>query len=108
MYRKACRQRDLEQGGLEVAAVARTLVLIVWPRGGTPRAFQGFCPHAREPLVNAAFDGETLVCPYHDWVFDARSGKCLDGKRCRLAEYPLKVQGEDVMIDVEGVKANYL
>lgn len=108
MFLKACRHRDLEQGGLEVAAVDRTLVLIVWPQGGTPRAFQGFCPHAREPLAGAAFDGETLVCPYHDWVFDGRTGKCLTGKRCRLAECPLKVEGEDVMIDVGRVEANYV
>ena len=108
MFRKACRRDDLDEGGLEVAAVDRTLVVIVWPKGGRPRAFQGFCPHEREPLADARFDGETLVCAHHDWVFDARSGKCLDGKRCRLAEYALRIDGDDVLVDVEGVEANYV
>ncbi len=108
MYAKACRSSDLVEGGLEVAAVERTLVLVLWPKGGTPRAFQGFCPHAREPLADARFDGDTLVCPHHDWVFDGRSGKCLDGKRCRLAEYPLRIEGGDVLVDVAEVEANYV
>ena len=108
MFVKACHRGDLAEGGLEVAAVERTLVLIVWPKGATPRAFQGFCPHAREPLADAPFDGETLLCPHHDWVFDGRGGKCLKGKTCRLAEYPLTIEGEDVMVDVTGITPNYV
>jgi toluene monooxygenase system ferredoxin subunit len=108
MFMKACHRDDLAEGGLEVAAVDRTLVIIVWPKGGTPRAFQGFCPHAREALADAPFDGTTLVCPYHDWVFDGRSGKCMDGKPCRLAEYKLRLEGDDVMVDVSDVAANYV
>lgn len=107
MFVKACRQDDLAEGGLEVAAVDGTLVLILWPEGGMPRAFQGFCPHAREPLADAPFDGRTLTCPHHDWVFDGGSGRCLEGKPCRLAEYRLKVEAGDVLVDVEGVEANY-
>ncbi len=120
MFMKACRRSDLVEGGLEVAAVDRTLVLIVWPDGGVPRAYQGFCPHARLPLAGAAFDGRALVCPYHDWVFDGRSGRCVkgrkgsegkkggDGEACRLAQYPLRFEGGDVMVDVAGVEANYV
>ncbi len=108
MFTKACRRIDLTEGGLEVAAVRRTLVLIVWPIGGTPRAYQGFCPHVRQPLAGAAFDGKTLVCPHHEWVFETGNGKCINGKACNLARYPLKIEGDDVMVDVAGVEANYL
>ena len=83
-------------------------MLILWPTGGLPRAFQGFCPHAREPLADARFDGEMLVCPHHDWIFDGRDGKCVDGKKCRLAEYKIKLDGDAVMVDVEGIAANYV
>ena len=62
MFRKACRRDDLAEGRLDVAAIDRTLVLLLWPEGGTPRAFQGFCPHAREPLADARFDGDKLTC----------------------------------------------
>ncbi len=108
MFMKACRRADLAEGGLEVAAVDRTLVLILWPKGDVPRAIQGFCPHARQPLAGASFDGKALVCPYHGWVFDGSSGKCVEGKACRLAEYPLKIDGDDVMVDVAGTDAAYL
>ena len=69
---------------------------------------RAFARTPREPLADARFDGEMLVCPHHDWVFDGRSGKCVDGKRCQLAEYCLKVEGDDVLVDVEGVEAEYV
>lgn len=106
MYLRACHRDDLIEGGLELAAVGGRLVLILWPKGGSPRAFQGFCPHKREPLADGFFDGETLVCRHHDWVFDAGSGRCLDGKPCELAEYPLKVEDEIVLVEVDGVEEN--
>lgn len=108
MFLPACRLDDLRDSRFEVAAVDRTLVLVVWPEGGAPRAFQGFCPHKREPLGEATFTGSTLVCPYHDWVFDAADGRCTDGKPCRLAEYPLRVEGNDVLVETDGVEPNYL
>jgi toluene 4-monooxygenase protein C (EC 1.14.13.-) len=61
MYLKACRRDDLVEGGLELAAVAGRLVVIVWPKGGTPRAFQGFCPHAREPLADGRFAARPVL-----------------------------------------------
>ena len=108
MFMKACRQDDLAEGGLEVAAVDGTLVLIVWPQGRLPRAYQGFCPHAREPLADASFDGRILVCPHHDWAFDGGDGRCLEGKTCRLAEYRLRIEAGEILVDVEGVTANYV
>ena len=106
MYLKACHRDDLVEGGMEAVAVARRLVLILWPKGGTPRAFQGFCPHAREPLVDGRFDGQTIVCRHHDWVFDAGNGKCLEGKPCSLAEYKIKLEDDDVLVEVDGVTEN--
>lgn len=106
MYVRACRREDLIEGGLEVCAVDRRLVLILWPKGGAPRAYQGFCPHAREPLADGRFDGTTLVCRHHDWIFDGRNGKCIDGKKCRLAEYRMKIEEDEVLVDVDGVAEN--
>ncbi|QXP89687.1 Rieske 2Fe-2S domain-containing protein [Methylococcus capsulatus] len=107
MFTKACDESELREGKYEVVAVNRTLMLVVWPSGGRPRAFQGMCPHAREPLADARFDGRTLTCAHHDWEFDSDGG-CIKGKRCTLAEYPLKIENGEVLIDTDGVSANYL
>lgn len=92
MFEKACDYSELIEGKYDVAVVNRTLCLIVWPEGGEPRAFQGMCPHAKEPLADARFDGKNLECHHHDWQFDGATGKCIKGKPCNLAEYPLKLK----------------
>jgi toluene monooxygenase system ferredoxin subunit len=108
MFQKACDHAELIEGKYDVAVVDRTLCLIIWPQGGEPRAFQGMCPHAKEPLADARFDGKNLECHHHDWLFDGVTGKCLKGKPCNLSEYPLKVEDGVVFIDVEGIAPTYL
>jgi toluene monooxygenase system ferredoxin subunit len=108
MYKKACDFSDLIEGKYEVAVVQQALVLIIWPERGEPRAFQGICPHAKEPLADARFDGKDIECRHHKWTFNAATGKCLKGKPCQLAEYPLRIEDGAVMIDVDGIDAVYL
>lgn len=103
MFAKACDMSELREGKYEVAAVNRVLVLIVWPQGEQPRAFQGMCPHANEPLADARFNGQVLICAHHDWEFDGKSGTCIKGKPCTLAEYPLKIENGEVLVDTADV-----
>jgi toluene monooxygenase system ferredoxin subunit len=106
MFAKACDLNELAEGKYDVAAVNRTLVLLVWAQGGQPRAFQGMCPHANEPLADARFDGKVLACRHHDWEFDGETGQCVRGKACKLAEYPLQIKDGEIHVDVEGITSN--
>ncbi|HEX4704736.1 MAG TPA: MBL fold metallo-hydrolase [Pseudonocardiaceae bacterium] len=39
---------------------------------------QRFCPHAGEDLTFADIRDGVIECPRHHWVWDARSGQCVD------------------------------
>ncbi|HEY0804358.1 MAG TPA: Rieske 2Fe-2S domain-containing protein, partial [Pseudonocardiaceae bacterium] len=39
---------------------------------------QRFCPHAGEDLSFADISDGVIECPRHHWVWDARSGQCVD------------------------------
>lgn len=106
MFAKACDLSDLAEGKYDVAAVDRTLILLVWPQGGRPKAFQGMCPHANEPLADARFDGKTLACRHHEWEFDGATGDCVKGKPCELAEYPVMIKNGEIQVDIAGVVPN--
>lgn len=54
------------------------------------------CPHLLGPLGNCAVDGEKLVCPWHGYEFDIRSGQSSDGRRFRLRPAP------EIEVDSEG------
>jgi toluene monooxygenase system ferredoxin subunit len=108
MFTKACDFHELREGKYEVVALNRTLMVIVWPRDEQPRAYQGLCPHFREPLADARFDGKTLTCSHHDWAFAGVTGACIKGQPCTLAEYPLKIEGGEVLIDTDGITPNFV
>jgi nitrite reductase (NADH) small subunit len=41
---------------------------------GAVYALDGICPHSGGPLGEGALHGSTLVCPWHAWEFDCRTG----------------------------------
>ena len=67
---------------------------------GEIRAFDGTCPHAGGPLGEGSIDGCNLVCPWHSWEYDCRTGINTYDETVRLASFPVKVEGDDILIDV--------
>lgn len=106
MFAKACDMSELKEGKYDVAAINRTLVLLVWPLGGQPRAFQGMCPHANEPLADARFDGKVLSCRHHEWEFAGTTGDCIKGQPCKLAEFRVEIKDGEIHVDVAGIVPN--
>lgn len=45
---------------------------------GVYKVFDSHCPHQVTHIPALALDGERITCPRHGWVFDARSGSCLE------------------------------
>jgi toluene monooxygenase system ferredoxin subunit len=77
-------------------------VLVVRDARGSLRAFDGLCPHEDTPLVDGDFDGAVLTCLNHLWSFDATTGRGINPPSCRLTQYALKVEDDDVYVDPEG------
>lgn len=102
-FTRVCSLDELWEGEMESFEVDGQEVLLVCLDGGEVRAFQGVCPHQDIPLVEGTFDGTRLVCRAHQWVFDATSGVGINPGNCRLAEYPVRLDGDDVHVDVAGV-----
>jgi toluene monooxygenase system ferredoxin subunit len=100
---KVCSADDLWEGEMESFEVNGSEVLLVSPLDGDVRAFQGICPHQDIPLIEGKFDGKVVICRAHQWVFDASSGEGVNPAGCRLAEYPLKIENGDILIDTDGV-----
>jgi nitrite reductase/ring-hydroxylating ferredoxin subunit len=42
-----------------------------------------------------------LVCPWHGYEFDLRSGECVFDPKLKLRRYPVTVQGEDVYVHLD-------
>jgi toluene monooxygenase system ferredoxin subunit len=105
-FTSVCQTSAISEGAMGLFQVGRKSVLLLWPAGGELKAYRGRCPHADMPLTEATFNGQTVTCPLHQWGFDAASGKCVTHLvRNALHPYPMRVEGDEIQVDVGPVKA---
>ena len=106
-FQKVGTLDDLWEGEMLEVEVGEHVIVLVWPEGGELRAFQGICPHQDIPLCEGKFDGKALMCRAHQWTFDAQTGEGINPGKCRLAQYPVKLDGDDILVAVEGVRPQF-
>ncbi len=82
----------------EVRVEGRTVALC--NSGGTVYAVDGICPHAGGPLGHGALHGTWLVCPFHAWEFDCRTGENDFDASISVPTYAVKLEGGDIYVDV--------
>lgn len=107
--------RPTEQGYVPVAALRDIPVGWVLKTGigsrqvalanceGTIHAFDNSCSHAGGPLGdNRLKDGCFVECPWHNSIFDVRSGEAVSGAaRKPVAKFDVKVDGEVVYLSAD-------
>jgi nitrite reductase/ring-hydroxylating ferredoxin subunit len=59
---------------------------------GEVYAYRNACPGSILPLDAAQLKGNTLLCPWHNCVYDIRTGKRLDGGTGRLQVIPVAIR----------------
>lgn len=105
-FQKAFSLDDLWEGDMEVCDVGETEVLLV-NIGGTVHAVQSICPHQEVDLVEGELEGGVLTCRMHLWQFDIESGKGINPDHAKIARYPVRVEGDDIWVDVEGIEPEF-
>ena len=67
---------------------------------GEIHALEGICPHAGGPLGQGTMLENTIMCPWHGYEFDPRTGENVDNPFLRVEKVAVKVEGGDVFIEV--------
>lgn len=90
----------------ELAGKACTLVhvrgldIALFSVAGELHALNNVCSHQHFSMLHKGrVEGCTVTCPMHGWTYDLRTGKATVGDG-RVARYPLRVSGTDVIIDL--------
>ncbi len=68
---------------------------------GDLSALDNWCPHRRGPLGQGWIDGGAVVCPWHSWAFDLKSGRAEPPDRAHVDTFDVRVEGEEVLIAFE-------
>jgi NAD(P)H-dependent nitrite reductase small subunit len=63
-------------------------------------AASALCPHEDGPLGEGALDGHLVICPWHAFDFDLRTGACLVDPDLSITIYPVRVQRGEVLVEL--------
>ncbi len=67
---------------------------------GEIRAMGGTCPHQGGPLGQGMVNGDSITCPWHAWDFDCRTGENDFDPSAKVAVFPVRIEGADILIDL--------
>ena len=94
-----------EKGVLPLRYFGSDLVLF---RGedGTAHVMDAYCPHLGAHLGHGGcVKGDRLVCPFHGWSFEGKSGKCVDvpfaskiPPRAQMRSWPVREQDGVILV----------
>jgi nitrite reductase (NADH) small subunit len=68
---------------------------------GTFYATHNICLHRGGPLGQGMLDGCIVMCPWHAWTWDVTTGENASNPILKIETYPVKVEGEDVLVKVD-------
>ncbi|HZQ20140.1 MAG TPA: Rieske (2Fe-2S) protein [Terriglobales bacterium] len=75
-------------------------VICVANVSGTITAMDNVCLHMGGPLGQGYIEGNKIVCPWHGWEYDLKTGELGDDPKSKLPVYSIKVENGDVFIEM--------
>ena len=67
--------------------------------GGELHALAGICPHAGGPIGQGNLQDNLVICPWHEWAYDCRTGANDYDPDVKLNRFVVKVNGDDILLD---------
>jgi nitrite reductase (NADH) small subunit len=98
---KLCSLQEAPAPGKVAEAEVEGVAVCLANVGGELSALDNWCPHRRGPLGQGWIERDCVVCPWHSWTFHVKTGEAEFPANERVETFPLRVEGEDVMIDIE-------
>jgi NAD(P)H-dependent nitrite reductase small subunit len=98
--------RDVpSDGGIAVKYGDTQLAVFHFESRGEWYATQNLCPHKREMVLARGIVGDQagapkVACPLHKKTFDLRSGACLSGDALEIATFAVRIDGDDVLVEL--------
>jgi nitrite reductase/ring-hydroxylating ferredoxin subunit len=93
--------KDIPEGeGRVVEAGSETLA--VFNVDGQFFAISNECAHRGGPLGEGPLDGHVVMCPWHAWRFDVRTGANLNNPAVKVGCLPVTVEDDGIYVDLGG------
>jgi NAD(P)H-dependent nitrite reductase small subunit len=86
-------------GGIAVDVGEKRIAL--FRRQGEVFALDETCPHRGGPLHDGVIDRGVVLCPWHQWQFDLKTGCSPVNPLSKVKVYPVRLEGTDVLLEMD-------
>ena len=104
-YIKLAHRDDFDKTWIKSYQVLGKFIAIVREKDGTFYATEIACKHNNADLTTGEFKDSVVRCPRHGWVYDIRTGECLNQNAAPLRRHDLKIEDDDFYVSVTPVEA---
>jgi nitrite reductase/ring-hydroxylating ferredoxin subunit len=102
-FHRVCKVGDVPEGeGKPIAVCGRVIALFFV--NGEYHAIDDMCPHMGASLAGGYVEDGVVTCPWHAWRFQITDGTWADNRRIKIGSYPVRVEGDDILIGVDPPK----
>jgi nitrite reductase (NADH) small subunit len=67
---------------------------------GVFSAMDNICLHRGGPIGQGMIENGKVVCPWHGWAWDPKTGEAAQNASVKVAVYPLKIENGDVLVEI--------
>jgi nitrite reductase/ring-hydroxylating ferredoxin subunit len=96
---KVANISELAPGSAKVVEVTGKTIAL-FNVAGTIYATDNTCLHQGGPLGEGELMGEVVICPWHQWEYNVRTGEVVGDSSLKIITYPVQVDGSDVKVAV--------
>lgn len=83
--------KTVEAGGNQIALIKK---------GGKFFALDNSCVHHGGPIGEGYIEGDNVVCPWHSWKYNVKTGISPVNPMAKLQVFNVKVEGKDILVEV--------
>ena len=99
MWKKVAKFSEIQEGKSIVVEVDNKPIAI-FNVAGKFYALDNVCPHRGGPLGEGYLEGLEVTCPWHAWSFNVTTGDCESQPGFKQPTYRVKIEGDDITVEV--------
>ncbi len=97
---EVCNLEDLREKRRKVVNLGKDQVALFYLDGNV-YAINAVCAHKGGPLGEGELDDEEVICPWHGFMYNVKTGVCLNHPGFSVKSFKTKVEKEKVYVDVD-------
>jgi toluene monooxygenase system ferredoxin subunit len=99
-YLKIARVEDFKGIRFKRYTILARHVAIFKEPDGTFFATEISCKHQNADLTTGRFNGDIVTCPRHGWIYNIKTGQCLNQHSAKLRKHDLRIENGEIYISM--------